>query len=554
MKIKPLFRLVNIRRLTQTAFLALFLYLFSQTDFPPLTGGAGETPGLVTAPVAFFFYLDPLQALLTLLSTRTLAIAFLFSLAVLGLALLFNRAFCGWICPLGTIHQLAASGRAMRRRMIKQKRAPWNSWRNMKYAGLLFVLGAAVFGVNWLGWLDPFSFLTRSLAVAVHPAAGHAAGQLIALLDSLSLMNVSDFLLDVLRGRLIPFEARYFLHALPVAILFITVLVLNRVETRFWCRYLCPLGALLGMLTRRTPLQLIKDDTRCTRCRLCLGSCQGGDQPMAGQPWIFSECHFCANCVDTCPEKALAFRMKLAKAPASESRSLPDLDRRVVLGGLVGGLVVAPVQSIGAERLEKGGRVYKLTNRLIRPPGARPEAEFLNACVKCGACMKVCPANALHPASWEGGLAAIWTPVLVPKIGFCDDRCTLCGQVCPTGAIRPFTMEEKLGMHGGEPIRLGLAHVDRSRCLPWAFSKPCIVCEEVCPTVQKQKAIKLIRETVQDPGGRMVEVQKPVVDPVYCIGCGICENKCPVADSSAIIVTCVGESRSQANRFLLPTN
>jgi len=157
--------------------------------------------------------------------------------------------------------------------------------------------------------------------------------------------------------------------------------------------------------------------------------------------------------------------------------------------------------------------------------------------------MKVCPTNALQPALSEAGPEGIWTPVLVPKIGYCEYYCSLCSQVCPTGAIQELTVEQKV------QVRIGTAWINKSRCIPWVSGDSCIVCEEHCPV--SPKAIKLVKTEVKLPDGTIKTPLAPFIDTSECIGCGICENKCPVVDEPAIYVTSVGETRSEKNKLLL---
>ncbi len=192
------------------------------------------------------------------------------------------------------------------------------------------------------------------------------------------------------------------------------------------------------------------------------------------------------------------------------------------------------------------GRVTKVGDPLlIRPPGSLPEEEFLTLCQRCGLCMKACPTNVINPTLGEAGLAGFWTPHLVMGHGYCEYTCTLCGSVCPTGAIREITAKEKIE----RPIKIGSAYLDRGRCLPWSGNAPCIVCEEHCPT--SPKAIYLRQDVVIGPDGQQMEVQLPIVDLQKCIGCGICEHKCPVRTRPAILTIAAGESRSLRNQILL---
>jgi ferredoxin len=187
---------------------------------------------------------------------------------------------------------------------------------------------------------------------------------------------------------------------------------------------------------------------------------------------------------------------------------------------------------------------------LIRPPGSLDESHFLDRCIRCGDCMKVCPNNALHPATLEGGVEGLWTPVLVPRIGYCEPNCVLCSQVCPTGAIWDLAVADK--NKKGSPVRIGTAFYDRGRCLPWAMGIECIVCEEWCPT--SPKAIYLVPAEVVDRNGETKTVKQPFVDPRLCTGCGACEYACPIKGSPAIYVTSAGETRSKTNQFLLKEN
>jgi MauM/NapG family ferredoxin protein len=216
-----------------------------------------------------------------------------------------------------------------------------------------------------------------------------------------------------------------------------------------------------------------------------------------------------------------------------------DLGRRQVLTSAMAGIASVPLI-----RTHPFSSKPVYTNpRLLRPPGSLEEREFLKRCVKCGECMKVCITNGLQPTLFEAGFEGIWSPVLVPRIGYCEYRCTLCGQVCPTGAIKKLSLPEKA------KVKIGLAMIDKGRCLPYAHGKPCIVCEEVCPT--PKKAIWFEKARAVDREGREIDLKQPRVDLELCIGCGICEAKCPVLGTPAISVTSVGETRSKENQLLL---
>lgn len=223
-----------------------------------------------------------------------------------------------------------------------------------------------------------------------------------------------------------------------------------------------------------------------------------------------------------------------------------DLNRRAVISVGFSGLFGAMFFRSTPLRSQK-----TFNPALIRPPGALTEEEFLAKCIKCGECMKVCLTNVIQPAYLESGLEGMWTPILKMDVAYCESQCTLCGQVCPTGAIREMTVEERnpTPESGKKPMKIGQAFFDKNRCLPWASDRPCLVCEEHCPTPAKAIWVKEVE--IIGRHGETIKLQQPRVDPDLCIGCGICQDVCPIKDSPGIYVTSAGETRNPNNQFLL---
>ncbi|ABC79042.1 4Fe-4S binding protein [Syntrophus aciditrophicus SB] len=514
--------LKNIRRLTQAIFLLLFLWLFLSTE----SRGANE----LGYPVKIFLDADPLLTLTTILSTRRLDNPFLLALFVLIATVVLGRVFCGWICPLGTLHNMVSS---LKRRNVTGKPRNLYLW---KYLLLIFLLVSSAFSLQLAGIADPLSLLIRSLTLAVYPLIQYAT---VSVFDTVYAWNfpvvtdISEFIYDLLKKTFLSFHQPHFQQSVLVGLLFFGILALNLAEKRFWCKYLCPLGALLGLCSRYALLNLSVSES-CNGCGSCSEVCPGGALPDSRKNWRKPECLVCMNCDDLCPRNAVRFGF--SRKPSGAAL---DLGKRRVIGSIVAGLVAVPLFKVSP--LKKAGAAEP---RLIRPPGSLEETEFLKRCIKCGQCIKVCITGGLQPTLLEAGLDGIWSPVLVPRIGYCEYRCTLCGQVCPTGAIRELALEEKAA------VRIGTAMIDKGRCLPFAHATPCIVCQEVCPTPQKAIWLEAVR--VKNRTGRTMTLRQPHVDLELCVGCGICEAKCPVLGQPAIRATSIGESRSQDNQLLLP--
>ncbi|MFQ6038589.1 MAG: 4Fe-4S binding protein [Candidatus Aminicenantales bacterium] len=513
------YRLIQaLRILSQVVFFGLFFWLLLNTRFP------GED---YIGRVEIFFHFDPLLAVATFVAARAVFIAFLPAALTLIVTLFLGRVACGWVCPLGGLHQffsfLFKKTKLLRPRNHTDNHTAW------KYYILAFLLIGAVFTLDLAGLIDPFSLLYRSFITGVLPAASYGFSVLIGLLYRFNLESLGDAM--VLFSQNLEINTT-FLQGFFIGALFLGTVLLNMSRERFWCRILCPLGAGLGLASRWNLMKLRIDEKACIECGLCSLHCQTQARPYPNEEWKSSECVYCFTCSAICPTDAIRFPARLSP----ERVASVDLSRRrMVFTSLFGFLIVPFFRITPAQK--------RASEKLIRPPGALPEEEFLRKCVRCGECMKVCPTNALQPAMAEAGPEGLWTPMLVPEIGYCEYYCSLCTQVCPSGAIKALTIEQK------NQLKIGTAWIDRNRCIPWKFGDPCIVCEEHCPV--SPKAIKFMKIKVERQDGVVKTPLAPVIDTEPCTGCGICENKCPVVDAPAIYVTSVGETRSETNRMRL---
>jgi len=406
--------------------------------------------------------------------------------------------------------------------------------------GVLFALALVVAGPS-----RTLDAIGRGVAEAAEEHKARKSTLQIGLLDPIALtvrsMTTSVLPTVHMASESIYTEPREYWQAWIVGLIFVGFLVANWWIPRFFCRAICPLGALLGVFSRFAIWRIDRDPVRCTDCDLCLKSCEGASDPH--KDLRKSECFVCLNCIEECPHDALTFRFLPRKA---SEITYPQVGRRQLMLAGVFGLLFFPMARLS-------GGVRKNFNRaVIRPPGSVAEDEFLRRCIKCDQCIRVCPTNVLQPSLFEAGVEGLWTPIMISKMGWCELNCTLCSQVCPTGAIREISIAEKLGVGPFEakgPIKTGTAFYNQGRCLPWAMDTSCVVCEEVCPV--SPKAIFTRNVEVTDRWGATLQLKRPFIDPVKCIGCGICEHECPVKDDPAVYVTAIGETRDKTRSLLL---
>jgi ferredoxin len=518
-RLGPSWRASPLRRLVQLASLALYLVLFFHVAWPhfePFDAGLFASREYV--PAELYLLLDPLVAVSAALAARALPFALVWAGAIVAANLVVPRGFCGYLCPLGTLIdgfdwliEKASRGRVKRLRM---ERRGW--WTGLRWWILAAVLGSSALGVMAAGHFAAMPLLNRGMRLG----AGAVQLGIDGRWDAAAFNEWTSWV------------------ALAA---FAAVFLLGIAGKRFWCRCLCPTGAVFS-LAGGVAITGRRLGAACTGCGKCTRACSF-DAVGEGFETRRLDCAFCETCGGVCPVGAVTFGLRrgprdaAGEAPCEPTGSAGAVTRRAFLvtaakgagavavgGAFASGIRFAPID------------VFSRGRAFLRPPGSVDEARFLDLCVRCGECMRVCPGPVLHPAGLGGGagLEALWTPVAVPVRAGCREDCNLCTQVCPTGAIRPLTLDEK------REFCMGLAVVNAATCLPYVGREECRVCHDVCAAAG-YRAIHLteIALPVGDvPGGvfsaleleEMSRILAPVVDPPACVGCGLCENRCHVVN------------------------
>jgi NAD-dependent dihydropyrimidine dehydrogenase PreA subunit len=490
----------------------------------------GAWPAHYTAELArkeklaaeLFLTIDPLVSLSTAVASRS----WIWSLAsagiILAVCLLVPRGFCGYLCPLGTLIDLFDWSLAkVGGKRLKKLQVPDDGWWvHVKYYVLLTTMVAALCGVLVSGFVAAIPVITRGLLFTLAPLQTGA-----------------------LRGwHLVP--PMHAGHWLSIG-LFFAVLGLGIFKPRFWCKYVCPSGAVfsLGNLFRVSERKV--EDT-CIHCNKCVEICPF-DAIKADFTTRTTDCTLCQTCGGVRPTHAIKFVDRWNTVQLKQIEDPPTgetpLGRRGFLSagaglaaGVIGGVSLAGAASVSGADLDDPNAW-----RPVRPPGSLPEQQFLQACIRCGECFKACPNDVLHALGFQQGFEGLWTPHVAADWAGCESSCNACGQVCPTGAIRAIPLEEK------QVCRIGLAEVNLQTCLPHAGREACQLCVDECHHAGYH-AIEFTRvRTEVDAEGNPVEESgfvAPVVLAEKCVGCGLCQTRCygiNVADKgllaeSAIIV------------------
>jgi MauM/NapG family ferredoxin protein len=492
-----------ISQITFTVLILLTIFLVNKYPLP------------YKWPADWFLRLNPLVPILTSIASGTFITRVIYiSLFTLVLTVFFGRVFCGFFCPLGAAVDF--SDKYIFRKKPPQDRRPPEALRKLKYIFLIGVAVLALFGVWFPLFTDPISFFTRASVMVLNPLIGVLrADGMEVLAPVITALGAEDILFS-------SFEVPLYYGIFGVAILFVLVFIGGFWDRRFYCQYICPTGAFLGLLSRFALFRRRVSEPHCDFCKdgyTCAKVCptravDNKDIRVTSA----AECVVCGVCTDI-KDKCSGFG--LGKAAYKEMLGA-DIRRRQVMAGCASGLFLVPVfRSNAVSKNDQEGR-------LVRPPGAVPEEMFKARCIGCGECVKACPTNSIQLCTFGDGINRLYTPKIVPRIGGCEEKCYLCGHVCPTGAIRKLTYEQK------RFAKIGTAVINKDKCLPWEQNKECLVCDETCP-------YNAITTKMMDTHYGPYKV--PVVDEDLCLGCGICEEHCPIYDEAAIVVFNFSENR-----------
>ena len=498
--------------MSQILFFFLFLFLIM----------AAKYPANKSIPYNAIVRFNPLTQILLIFHRATEHTSIALVVSIIVFLLIIARGFCGWMCPVGTGLDIINKffGKWIRKRG-KDIRTPSLSW---KYRILISTAILLFTGVSLYWFLDPTSMFTRNTALIIYPIIDGISRSIVKLLSGLPVI-----------GYPLEKEMRATFNPLPVKSvylwLFLLILIgifsLETIARRFFCKVLCPLGALLGWFANITPFKLVVAKSACSRCSACVKVCKTHAMELNDELRIDpTECILCLACREVCSSKGLDVFIKSPEFLSNKTGF--QKTRRDLVFGVIGAAVLLPLFKFGDKKFIR-------PRHLIRPPGAIPEERFCQVCAKCGSCMKICYTSGLQPVMLEYGLDNLFTPNMVNTIGFCGYECNACGKICPTGAITFMPLEKK------RKALMGLASIDHTTCWPWSLKKPCLTCEEVCPL--PEKAVELEERPVVFDDGTQDIIKLPHVVKENCIGCGICENNCPVRPIRAIRVSYENETR-----------
>ncbi len=477
--------LIKTRRILSFAIFILFVLLFA---------GAEKMSAVLSG------ILPPLQFVPALLRTLTEPdVVFLAGLAfILLITMLFGRVYCSFLCPLGTLQDLLIAGsKRLGLRPAPSYAKPLNA---LRYGLLVLTVATALFGsLSLTCLLDPYSLAGRMLTHFLQPLAAHAYNL------SILALKPFDLYLHPKQTTFIPLAV---LATTGGFVLLVSVLALG--HGRLYCNTICPVGTLLGLLSRASVFHLALDPKACLACRRCESACKAACLDPQTATIDMSRCVGCFNCLDACSSGVIRYQQR--RRQPDTGRWSPSR-RRFLLGGIA---VASGFWALNANLREVPGVREAGANPPVTPPGSISMQRFTQTCTACSLCVSVCPTRVLTPTIAAFGISGLLQPKMNYEKSYCDYECDACGRVCPTGAILPIGLAEK------KLTQIGEAELLKDICVVYVDDRNCGACGEVCPT----HAIHFTEKET---------ILYPEIDHQYCIGCGACQLACPTTPRSIVV-------------------
>lgn len=486
----------KIRVIVALIFFLLLTFIF--LDFRKLL------PEIFYDSVNWLQFIPSLLKFITVISISSLGF-----IVVLVLTLLFGRIYCSAICPLGILQDLILWLRKKIKKKYRYKFSKPVDYLRYPFLALPIIafLAGTVFFINLL---DPFSNFGRILSDLLQPLY-------------IGLNNIGAWILGKMNIFLLyPQEISFAGPVLYIFPLFILVLIIwmSLKQGRLYCNTVCPVGTLLGLLSRISLFRIRIIESRCTQCGQCSFACKSTCIRIKDFSVDFSRCVGCFNCISVCPEDAIKYQ-----APKRNSTISTEADhgrRKAVSAiGLLLISIFGSTRSLKAQDVPQNTKPTEIEPEkhfAVTPPGSLGIEHFTSTCTACHLCISACPTKVLQPSFLEYGLTGLMQPHMDYVTNYCNFDCVICSEVCPSGAILPLSAEAK------KTVQIGQVSLILENCVVYTDHTACGSCSEHCPT----QAVRMVPF--------MGELTIPEIRPEICVGCGACEHACPTRPFRAIYV------------------
>ena len=463
---------------------------------------------------AWLGWMAKIQFLPAVLALNIVVVAVL-----LLLTLLFGRVYCSVICPMGVMQDIISwiHGKTAKKNKFRFSYSPAVNW--LRYGMLALFIIMLVAGVNSLVALfAPYSAYGRiasNLFAPIYQLGNNLFAWIAERADSYAFYSSEVWIRS---------GATFAISAVTFAV----ISILAWKNGRTWCNTICPVGTVLGFVSRFSIFAPVIDTEKCRNCGLCGRQCKSSCINMKEHEIDYSRCVACMDCIDACKEGAIHYalrRRSFAAAQddrkAAQENKVKDAGRRAFMTSTA---IAVSATALKAQEIKMDGGLAEIERAEkperktpLIPAGSLSLKHFSQHCTACQLCVSNCPNGVLRPST---SLMTLMQPEMSYERGYCRPECNTCSQVCPAGAIRPISVEEK------SSIQIGHAVVNLGNCVVNTDGVNCGNCARHCPA----GAIKLVRKNPEDKNSLRI----PVVNEERCIGCGACENLCPARPFTAI--------------------